>query len=85
VSNLWTYKELCEYLGCGIAHAKTLVKREAIPHKHVGRKKLVRFDPETIRAWVVKGDNGNSACVARDMPANSTGTATTKAGSKSNE
>lgn len=55
MSKLWRYEEFCEYVGCGIDHAKHMVRDGQVPFIRIGKRKLVRFVPEVIEEWARRG------------------------------
>jgi excisionase family DNA binding protein len=49
----WTLEQAQEDLAVGESHLRALVRENRIPHYRVG--KLIRFNPETLRAWKAAG------------------------------
>jgi excisionase family DNA binding protein len=48
---LWTVDEVATFLGCTVRHVHNLL-RSGLPHLYLGR--LLRFDPQEVRAYLLK-------------------------------
>lgn len=48
---LWTIDQVASYLGCTTRHVHNLL-RAGLPHLYLGR--LLRFDPQEIRDYLLK-------------------------------
>ncbi|MGK5088057.1 helix-turn-helix domain-containing protein [Bdellovibrionota bacterium FG-2] len=50
----WNVDDVANALSCATRHVYRLVSRDKIPYAKIG-KKLVRFHPDRITEWVLKG------------------------------
>jgi excisionase family DNA binding protein len=49
--SLWTVDQVATYFGCTVRHVHNLI-RGGLPHLYLGR--LLRFDPQEVRAHLLK-------------------------------
>ena len=67
----WTFEQAQEDLAVGESHLRALIRDNRIPHYRVG--KLVRFQPDVLRAWKAAGgtrrDNQEARPNTRTSPA----------------
>jgi excisionase family DNA binding protein len=50
IPELMSIEQLAQRLGITVRHVRRLVAEKRVPYLKVGR--LVRFDPEAIKAWL---------------------------------
>jgi excisionase family DNA binding protein len=55
---LWTVEEVATFLRCTVRHVHNLL-RSGLPHLYLGR--LLRFDPQEVRAYLLKNRRLKSA------------------------
>lgn len=51
IENLWTIDQVAQFFRCTERHVHNLC-RAGLPHLYIGR--LLRFDPDEVRAYVIK-------------------------------